>query len=149
MRIREMKEQDIPFLARIEEAIFSQPWSEQAFLAALSDPNAFFLVACEETSEQPLSYVGMYVAADEGEITNVATDPAFRRKGFAEAVLLQMKKTGEEKGLTHLVLETRKSNAAAIALYEKTGFVITGERKGFYRFPPEDAYVMMLRYTDA
>ncbi len=149
MRIREMQTEDIPFLVRIEQATFSEPWSKQAFSDALSDPNALFLVACEETSDQPLSYVGMYVAADEGEITNVATDPDFRRRGLAEAVLSQVKKLGKEKGLTHLVLETRKSNAPAIALYEKTGFAIAGERKGFYRFPPEDAYVMMLRYTDA
>ncbi|MBQ6441435.1 MAG: ribosomal protein S18-alanine N-acetyltransferase [Lachnospiraceae bacterium] len=147
MQIREMKAQDIPVLAEIEEKIFSQPWSAQAFTDALSDPNAVFLVAAEEPSGQPCAYVGMYVAADEGEITNVATDPAFRRKGCAEALMARIKEIGLQKGLTQLVLETRKSNEAAIALYEKTGFEIIGERKGFYRFPPEDAYVMMLRYV--
>ena len=149
MQIREMKDEDAPFLAAIEQATFSQPWPEQAFKDALSDPNAFFFVAAEEETDRPLSYVGMYVAADEGEITNVATDPAFRRQGLAEAVLARAKEIGEKKGLTQLVLETRKSNAAAIALYEKTGFAIIGERKRFYQFPPEDAYVMMLRYVDA
>ncbi len=149
MRIREMKARDIPALARIEKMTFSMPWSEEAFSDALSDPHAFFLVACDEASGQPLSYAGMYVAADEGEITNVATDPDFRRRGLAKALLSRMKRYGEEKKLTHLVLETRKSNAGAIALYEKMGFAIAGERKGFYRFPTEDAYVMMLRYADA
>ena len=149
MQIREMKAQDISALAEIEKKIFSQPWSAQAFTDALSDPNAVFLVAAEESCDQPRSYVGMYVAADEGEITNVATDPVFRRNGYAQALLEKMKEIGLRKGLTQLVLETRRSNEAAIALYEKTGFEIVGERKGFYRFPPEDAYVMMLRFIDA
>ena len=149
MRIREMKAQDVPALVRIEEATFSEPWSEGAFSDALSDSHAFFLVAADEETDRPLSYAGMYVAADEGEITNVATDPAFRRQGLAEAVLSRVKEIGEEKNLTQLVLETRKSNEPAIALYEKLGFAIAGQRKGFYRFPPEDAYVMMLRYPDA
>ena len=116
MSIREMKRTDVPFLAAIEQAVFSMPWSEQAFLDALSDPNALFLVAADEETDRPLSYVGLYVAADEGEITNVATDPGFRRQGLAEAVLSRVKEIGEEKGLTQLVLETRRSNTRAMAL---------------------------------
>ena len=37
------------------------------------------------------------------------------------------------------MLEVRKSNVAAIALYEKAGFTRVGERKNFYTRPREDA----------
>ena len=99
MQIREMEAQDISALAEIEKKIFSQPWSAQAFADALSDPNALFLVAAIEPDDQPCAYVGMYIAADEGEITNVATDPVFRRKGFAEALMARIKEIGLQKGL--------------------------------------------------
>jgi len=37
----------------------------------------------------------------------------------------------------------RVSNAPAIHLYEKCGFVNCGIRKGFYEQPKEDAYIML------
>ena len=36
----------------------------------------------------------------------------------------------------------RRSNTAARSLYEKLGFCVTGERKGFYKNPKEDAVLM-------
>ena len=41
-----------------------------------------------------------------------------------------------------VTLEVRKSNAAAIALYESFGFERVGERRGFYEKPTEDALLM-------
>jgi ribosomal-protein-alanine N-acetyltransferase len=41
-------------------------------------------------------------------------------------------------------LEVRISNRAAIALYERAGFVQDGRRRGYYRDPEEDAVLMGL-----
>ena len=49
-----------------------------------------------------------------------------------------------QEALSLLTLEVRVSNTAAIALYERYGFTVLGRRRGFYRFPREDAYVMTL-----
>ena len=46
-------------------------------------------------------------------------------------------------GLCRIALEVRVSNIAAIALYEKHGFLKVGVRPRFYRTPTEDAYIMM------
>ena len=45
-------------------------------------------------------------------------------------------------GITAMTLEVRKSNAAAIAVYQKNGFQIAGMRKDYYRKPMEDALIM-------
>ena len=50
----------------------------------------------------------------------------------------------KEKNIQQVVLEVRVSNQPAIHLYEKYGFIHCGIRKGFYDFPKEDAYVMIL-----
>lgn len=144
-RIRPAEKRDIIQLCALEKEIFPLPWSEQAFTDALSDPNATFLTAVSEETGEVCAYVGMYTAADEGEITNVATAAKYRRQGLSYRLLLELRRIASEKRLTQLVLETRKSNDAAVALYRKAGFEIISERKGFYQFPPEDAYVMMLR----
>jgi len=49
----------------------------------------------------------------------------------------------KQQDLAQVVLEVRISNASAIHLYEKCGFVNVGVRKGFYEQPKEDAYIMI------
>ena len=89
-------------------------------------------------------YIGMYLSLGEGEITNVAVAPEFRRRGIADALLTEIKREAAECGVTSLVLEVRVSNQNAICLYEKHGFVSCGVRKGFYEQPKEDAFLMIL-----
>jgi ribosomal-protein-alanine N-acetyltransferase len=45
------------------------------------------------------------------------------------------------------LLEVRRSNAPAIALYRALGFVETGVRKGYYSDDGEDALVFRLELT--
>ena len=45
-----------------------------------------------------------------------------------------------------LTLEVRESNAPAIALYEKCGFVFCGIRKDYYTDPKENALLMRLAF---
>ena len=42
----------------------------------------------------------------------------------------------------------RASNAPAIALYEKHGFVEVGRRRGYYEKPKEDAILMTLFFEE-
>ena len=89
------------------------------------------------------SEVGMYLAMDEGEITNVAVAPVERCHGVGGMLLTELLKIAENKGVARIVLEVRASNDSAIRMYERNGFVQCGMRKGFYEFPKEDAYVMV------
>ena len=70
IQIREMQVRDTNAVAEIERQIFSQPWSRQGFLDAVNLGNTVFLVA--EENNRIIGYIGMYLAMDEGEITNVA-----------------------------------------------------------------------------
>ena len=49
--------------------------------------------------------------------------------------------------LAFLTLEVRKSNAPAIALYEKYGFQQAGLRPGYYQNPREDAVIMTREFS--
>ena len=46
------------------------------------------------------------------------------------------------KKCTSVFLEVRRSNAPAIALYEKLGFTSVGIRKNYYDSPREDGRAM-------
>lgn len=145
MRIRRMSEADTRYVAEIEKATFSQPWSAHAFEESVRDGNAVFLVA-EDVGEKDVleivGYIGMYVSAPEGEITNVAVAENVRGKGFGKALVSSMQKEAEALGVQVIFLEVRDSNASAIHVYGQMGFSEIGKRKGFYDFPKEDARVM-------
>ena len=137
-----MAERHLPFLAKIEKACFSAPWSETALQEELGNPIAVFLVA--ESAGAVLGYAGMHVAVDEGYIDNVAVSPDYRRQGVGDALISAMMKEGQKRNLSRLTLEVRVSNAPARALYEKHGFILDGIRPGFYTAPKEDAAILSL-----
>lgn len=140
--VRRMEAADAEAVSRLERQIFSKPWSCRGFLDALESGNTIFLVA--EAEGKIAGYCGMYCAADEGEITNVAVCPSMRRCGIGRKLMEQSLLEARQAGIRHVILEVRVSNEAAIQLYESFGFSIQGIRKGFYERPVEDGYVMML-----
>lgn len=128
-------------IARLEALCFSEPWSEKALELLLSD-TALGLV-CLDDGGVPVSYVGMITVLDEGQITNVATHPAYRRQGLASTLLTALVLEAKARSLKTLSLEVRESNLAAVRLYESHGFSVGGKRHSFYKNPREDALVMI------
>ena len=130
----------IPQILELERTCFSTPWTETMLSDALFDPQASFIVAQDEEGNV-VGYAGLHVIVDEGYIDNVAVEPDARRHGVASALLDVFCRFGAAN-LAFLTLEVRSSNAPAISLYEKFGFVRAGLRKGYYQHPREDAVIM-------
>lgn len=149
MIIREMTLADVPQAVAIERQSFSQPWSEKSFADAVRDHNALFLAAletagnsCGDEREAVLGYIGMYLSPPEGEITNVAVFEPFRGGGVGGALVAAMQREAGARGINEIYLEVRVSNASAIRLYTRAGFLEVGVRRGFYELPREDAKIM-------
>ena len=140
MQIRDMQEEDLEQVCAIEEQIFSQPWSRQDFLASIKNDTHIYLVA--EQHGAIMGYCGMWGIIGEGQITNVAVAPQFRRQGVAKKLFQVFLEKGQQMGLTAFTLEVRVSNLPAIQLYKCAGFKEAGIRKEFYEFPKEDALIM-------
>lgn len=138
MEIVKMKKTDAAELAALDEACFAVPWSEKSFADEAENALAKYFVAMDDG--KIVGYGGIWLVADEGQITNIAVLPTARRCGVASQIL---DKLLEEAGNMPVVLEVRKSNDAAISLYEKYGFSKVGERKNFYHSPVENAIIMM------
>lgn len=137
-----MDRSHIPQIAALEKECFSMPWTENMLEDALFDPQASFIVAQDSEEEgNVLGYAGLHAVLDEGYIDNIAVQPDARRHGVADALLDVFCRFGEVN-LAFLTLEVRKSNTAAIALYEKHGFQWAGLRPGYYQHPREDAVIM-------
>lgn len=140
---RRMRPEDVPFISRLEEETFSMPWSAESFLQMIEREDSEYFVA--EEDGRLLGGCGLLLIAGEGNITNVAIVPEARRRGVASGLLTYLMAEGDRAGLTAYTLEVRVSNAAAIGLYEKLGFVSEGVRPDFYEKPTEDAVIMWKR----
>lgn len=148
--IRQMYMRDVDAVHEIETQSITPPWSKQGFIDGLTNENAVFYVAesnANSIEKKVLGYCGLYFAADEGEITNVAVLPEYRGNGIADQILAEVLLDAKSRELTQIFLEVRASNIPAQKLYEKHGFTSQGIRKNFYREPKEDAIVMMCAFV--
>ena len=141
--IRPMQATDVEQVGRIEAECFTMPWSAGVFHKVLEDTKCLYLVA--ETEGQIAGMCGLTNILGEADISNVAVDAAFRGQGVAFAMLSELIRRGEAVGIEAFTLEVRVSNAAAIRVYEKLGFVSEGIRPRFYERPLEDAMIMWRR----
>ena len=140
MKIDNMTAEDVAQVARLEQLVFSVPWSENSLEESRKRPEYTFLVA--RRGNQITGYIGMYQTMDEGDINNVAVHPAFQKQGIGHALVSALMKEAAARGIRAITLEVRVSNEAAIHLYEKHGFAAEGRRKNFYDKPKEDALIM-------
>ncbi len=142
MTVEKLTATNLGAVAELEEICFADPWSEKALELLVSD-GAYGAVCMQDGSV--MAYGGVLWAPDEGQITNIATHPNVRRQGMGAAILEHLIQEAQKRGCEQLSLEARISNYPAIALYERYGFIKMGVRRGFYKHPTEDAYVMCLQ----
>lgn len=84
------------------------------------------------------------VLGEVAELENVVVAAWARRMGVGRALCGAVVNWAWEQGAAKMELEVRRSSAGARALYRELGFAVTGERRGYYRTPPEDAVLMLL-----
>lgn len=135
-----MDESYVSQIAEIEKLCFSAPWTENSIREELTNEVAHFIAAV--SGETVLGYIGVHEICGEAYIDNIAVHPDYRRMGLGERLLYEAQNGAAERKCEFISLEVRKSNAPAIALYEKQGYNIAGERKNFYTDPGEDGLIM-------
>lgn len=143
VRIRELEMGDIEAVSIMEAQSFSMPWSAKDFEQLVSDEKSLYLVA--ETDDRVVGCCGVTNVCGEGNINNVVVQEAYRGQGIAYAMMQELLVRGREMGCTEFTLEVRVSNAPAIHVYQKLGFVSEGIRPRFYEKPVEDAMIMWIR----
>ena len=135
-----MRAVHVPQIAELEQVCFTDPWPDQAIRSELTNPLSLWLVALD--GETVIGYVGCQTVLGEADIMNVAVSPDYRRQGIAEALLQYLQTILKIKEVHSLTLEVRASNAPAIALYEKLGYLQVGRRPNYYHKPKEDALIL-------
>ena len=141
--IREMNEDDLPGVLRLERASFPTPWTECMFMAQLGVGDIAVNLVLVDGGEIA-GYTTALTAHDEIHLLSIAVLPGRRRLGCGRALLDEVIERGMSKGGTRVFLEVREGNAGAMAFYSGAGFHVIGKRKKYYVITGEDAFVMEL-----
>jgi ribosomal-protein-alanine N-acetyltransferase len=141
--IREMREEDIPGILRLEHLSFPTPWTEWMFLSQLKIADLSVNLVLVDGSGVA-AYAVAWVVHDEIHLLSIAVTPAKRRRKYGRAILEEVIARGRMRGGTHVILEVREGNEAARDFYRTMGFHKIGRRRRYYIDTGEDAYVMEL-----
>lgn len=127
-------------IAAMEDAAFSDPWSEKSLESALSDELNIFLA--DVSGDTVRGYIIGSCDGFSGYIERIAVGNEFRRCGVG-TLLLNAFRDALPETAESISLEVRASNAPAIGLYGSFGFERAGVRRGMYSAPKEDGIVMI------
>jgi [ribosomal protein S18]-alanine N-acetyltransferase len=81
----------------------------------------------------------------EAHLLNITVSPALQRQGIGRELLHWLSADVSARGGTSILLEVRRTNVGAQALYQSMGFAQIGIRKGYYASwnnSREDAFVL-------
>jgi ribosomal-protein-alanine N-acetyltransferase len=139
LEIRSVTYSDLPQVAAIERRAFPTPWSIAMFVLEMSKPSSVCLAATLDGTLVGYTVCSRYDTV--WHVMNIAVEPALRRRGIASALLAELYVRAGDPGAL-FTLEVRRSNHAAIELYERDGFAIAGLRRRYYQDNGEDALIM-------
>ena len=138
--IRRAEPRDADDIAAAEKAYVDCPWNKAQILSEIQDPHAVFLTA--ETNGKFCGFVSGCIAADECEMSDIAVERKYRRRGVAYALMNEFLSMLRDLDVKSVFLLVRDGNEAATTLYEKCGFMCVGRRPGYYK--GKDALIMRL-----
>lgn len=146
LRTRRMTAADLPGVMEIEKEAFTNPWSLEMVKKELTQDWSTVLLLEESTpwGWELRAFAIFWIVADEVHVLNVATHVASRRKGYGRRIMDEVIATGRSRSCVLATLEVRRSNLAAIGLYESLGFRTVGMRPNYYNDNHEDAAVMIM-----
>lgn len=129
IKLRDMTPADIDVVLHIEQQVHGHPWTRGMFSDSLA--NGYICKIVEEGSEIA-GFVVLMPALDEVHLLDISIASKFQRKGMGEKLLGEMLTLARERKFERMILEVRRSNLAAGALYRKLGFGEIGVRRGYY-----------------
>ena len=134
---------DLDGVLAIEDASFNNPTTREWYEAELKRPEVCHIYVLR-TLECPVAgFCAFWRVADQIHINNLAVRPELRGQGLASRLLAEVMAESARMGADRATLEVRRSNAPALRLYAKAGFIEAGVRRNYYTQPVEDALILV------
>jgi ribosomal protein S18 acetylase RimI-like enzyme len=106
-------------------------WTPARIAAAIADRSTN--VALIDQPDGVLAFGIMHYAERTAHLALLAVDPAQRRRGIAARLVAWLEKSADTAGIERIRVEARSDNPAALAFYQKLGYVQIDRLARYYR----------------
>lgn len=146
--VNDENEPSVRAVASIEAIVqLQEAWDYKAIIELLAQDSVQLLII-KNGVEDIVGYCLYQMIFEQAEILRIGTHPDYQRQGIASQLFIKLNKELQDNKVENLLLEVRADNLPAIALYERQGFVVIHQRKGYYQQPNHsaiDALIMQLK----
>ena len=129
--LHDMTQADLDAILLIEKSVHTVPWTRGNFQDGLRSKNLAKVYAAKN---KIIGYAVLMQAVDEMQLLNISIAQQYQRQGFGMRLLSELKNCIRHLGMHRILLEVRRSNEAALGLYQAAGFVKIGVRRGYYQY---------------
>lgn len=133
MRIRKMTEADLPEVEKTDAASFDPLWQNPLETLRRAFAQALYATVAENEN----GIIGYQLSTGGGQrahLARLAVHPAVQGKGAGRALLNDLFQNITYAGISKLSVNTQSDNQVSLSLYQRMGFVRTGEQYPVYTF---------------
>ncbi len=129
-KIRSLHHDDLTAIQQIADQFRYNTWSQAVFADCLKAGYLGWVI--EDELNQVIGFLIVLVHDAECQLMNIGVDQQHWRCGYAKQLLHYLFEYLNRHGVSHILLEVRASNHAAINLYKRQQFRQIGIRKNYY-----------------
>lgn len=123
--IRDVKHNDLETIAQVDAAAFHPLWHyNRAALEAAQEQSATFTLIEKEGNILGYQLSTWYI--DTGHLARLAVRPEAQGRGLGKALVGEMLRFFEERGITRITVNTQEDNLTSRHLYTSLRFTLTG-----------------------
>jgi ribosomal protein S18 acetylase RimI-like enzyme len=131
--LRKMQPRDLPAVAELDSAAFMPLWQNPLNALEKALPQATSATVLEDAR----GLVGYQISTANpfgAHLARLAVRPDAQRRGLGTLIVTDLINRLNHKNIARLTVNTQSDNLASLALYEKMGFHVTGEKFPVYCF---------------
>ena len=131
--IRRMTDADLPEVEKTDAASFDPLWQNPLETIRKAFGQALYATVAENEK----GIIGYQLSTGGGQrahLARLAVHPAVQGKGAGRALLSDLFRYIHHAGISRLSVNTQSDNQASLSLYQRTGFLRTGEEYPVYTF---------------
>jgi len=133
LEIRPMKHSDLTEVLKLEKALFPvDAWSEELFLAELSEVSISRDVSVAVLDSQIVGYASFRYVGKQGDVNTVAVASDQQGKGIGTALMDWLESQAVLRNVREIFLDVRSDNEPAIKMYAARGYERVDIRRNYY-----------------
>lgn len=129
--VRSMQPDDLPEVAELDAVAFKPLWQNTLEALERALPQATSAIVAEDAQ----GLVGYQISTANpfgAHLARLAVRPDAQGRGLGSLIVTDLIHRLKDKGVARLTVNTQSDNLASLALYDKMGFVVTGEKFPVY-----------------